>query len=299
MSQAFFQAAPSPARFATQSGLAWLLLLPGVLIIAGFLFVPIALMAVESFRPYVAGSVQVAQGWTLANYRELLTSAYAFYFWDTFRIGFLVSLISLGPAAILAWTAARSKGRLVRVAIVNILIALLFLSLIARLYAILLTWGSTGVLSGFGAFIGVPASSAAYAEVQVMLGLMHLVIPISALMLIGTFQNLNPRLEEASASLGAPNWRVALDVTFPLALPGLLSAFMLAFAVCISNFVAPLILGRGIVLFTTNLIYTRFSDIGNYPSGAAIGILTLGLAFATLAILNIVANRLSAETGRA
>ncbi len=30
------------------------------------------------------------------------------------------------------------------------------------------------------------------------------------MILIGTFQNISPRLEEAAASLGAPRWRVAL-----------------------------------------------------------------------------------------
>jgi putative spermidine/putrescine transport system permease protein len=97
-------------------------------------------------------------------------------------------------------------------------------------------------------------------------------------MLIGTFQNLNPRLEEAASSLGAPRWRVAMSVTLPLALPGLLSTFMIVFAMCISNFVVPLILGRGVILFTTNLMYTRFSDVANYPSGAAIGVIMLVLS---------------------
>jgi putative spermidine/putrescine transport system permease protein len=97
-------------------------------------------------------------------------------------------------------------------------------------------------------------------------------------MLIGTFQNINPRLEEAASSLGAPRWRVAMSVTLPLALPGLLSTFMIVFAMCISNFVVPLILGRGVILFTTNLMYTRFSDVANYPSGAAIGVIMLVLS---------------------
>jgi putative spermidine/putrescine transport system permease protein len=39
-----------------------------------------------------------------------------------------------------------------------------------------------------------------------------------------------------------------------------------------------LILGRGVVLFTTNLMYVRFSDVANFPSGAAIGIVMFVLA---------------------
>ena len=132
-------------------------------------------------------------------------------------------------AAPLAWQAARTRRHALRVSIFGLLIGLLFMSLVARLYAIQMTWGSTGPLAFFGTLIGVPARSARYAAVQVAIGLLHFVLPVAALMLIGTFQNISPRLEEAAASLGAPRWRVALDVTLPLAIPGLLSAFMIAF----------------------------------------------------------------------
>jgi len=190
----------------------------------------------------------------------------------------MVSAIALLLGAPLAWQAARTRRQWLRVAIFGLLIGLLFMSLIARLYAIQMTWGSNGPLAFFGTLIGVPARSAGYAAIQVSLGLLHFVLPMVALILIGTFQNINPRLEEAAASLGAPRWRVAFTVTLPLALPGLLSAYMIALAMCISSFVVPLILGRGIVLFTTNLMYVRFSDVANYPSGAAIGMIMFVLA---------------------
>jgi putative spermidine/putrescine transport system permease protein len=260
-----------PAR---SSAFRWALLAPGAALLLVLLVAPVALMAVESFRPFVAGRVGAGSGWTLRNYSELIEPAYAFYFWDTFRIGFLVSAVAVILATPLAWLAARTRRRSVRVAIFGLLIGLLFMSLVARLYAIQMTWGSTGPLAFFGALIGIPARSAGYAAVQVAIGLLHFVLPMAAIMMVGTFQNISPRLEEAAASLGAPRWQVALTVTLPLAVPGLLSAFMIAFAMCISNFVVPLILGRGVVLFTTNLMYVRFSDVANYPSGAAIGIIT-------------------------
>jgi putative spermidine/putrescine transport system permease protein len=254
------------------------LLAPGALIVLVLLVAPIALMAVESFRPFVAGQIGSGRGWTLRNYGELIEPAYAFYFWETFRVGFVVSATALLFGAPLAFTAARTRRPWLRVAIFGLLIGLLFMSLIARLYAIQMTWGSNGPLAFFGTLIGVPARSSGYAVIQVAMGLLHFVLPMVALILIGTFQNINPRLEEAAASLGAPRWRVALTVTLPLALPGLLSAYMIALAMCISSFVVPLILGRGIVLFTTNLMYVRFSDVANYPSGAAIGLVMFVLA---------------------
>ncbi len=254
------------------------LLAPGALIILFLLVAPIALMAVESLRPFVTGRVGSGSGWTLRNYAELMEGAYAFYFWETFRIGFIISAVAVLLGAPLAWLAARTRRKGLRVAIFGLLIGLLFMSLIARLYAIQMTWGSTGPLAFFGTLIGVPARSAGYAAIQVAMGLLHFVLPMVALILVGTFQNINPRLEEAAASLGAPRWRIALSVTLPLAVPGLLSAYMIALAMCISSFVVPLILGRGIVLFATNLMYVRFSDVANYPSGAAIGVIMFVLA---------------------
>jgi len=254
------------------------LLAPGALIVLLLLVTPIARMAVESFRPFVTGRVGSGSGWTLHNYAELMEGAYVFYFWETFRIGFIISAIAVLLGAPLAWLAARTSRKRLRVAIFGLLIGLLFMSLIARLYAIQMTWGSTGPLAFFGTLIGVPARSAPYAVIQVAMGLLHFVLPMVALILVGTFQNINPRLEEAAASLGAPRWRVALTVTLPLAVPGLLSGYMIALAMCISSFVVPLILGRGIVLFATNLMYVRFSDVANYPSGAAIGVIMFVLA---------------------
>src|SRR3954471_20839700 len=276
----------------------WALLAPGAILLSVLLAAPIGLMTVESFRPFVSGRVGAGAGWSLGNYTELIEPAYAFYFYDTFRIGFIVSAIALLLATPLAWTAARTKRRAVRVLIFGLLIGLLFMSLVARLYAIQMTWGSNGPLAFFGTLIGVPARSTGYAAIQVAIGLLHFVIPMAAIILIGTFQNISPKLEEAAASLGAPRWRVATTVTLPLALPGLLSAFMIAFAMCISSFVVPLILGRGVVLFTTNLMYVRFSDVANYPSGAAIGIIMLMLAILIVYSLTVLVRTLFPQEAR-
>jgi len=275
-----------------------LLLAPAVAIILAFLVAPIALMAVESFHPFVPGRAGSGAGWTLVNYTELASAAYAFYFWDTFRIGFIVSALAVALAAPVAWHAARTRRHGLRLFIFGLLISLLFLSLIAKLYAIQMTWGATGPLTFFGRLIGIPVNSPRYAEVQVLIGLLHFVLPVAALMLIGTFQNINPQLEHAAESLGAPRWHVATSVTLPLAVPGLLSAFMIGFAMCISNFVVPLILGRGVVLFTTNLMYTRFSDVANYPSGAAIGIIMLILAITIVYALTLMVRTLFPQEPR-
>jgi hypothetical protein len=138
-------------------------------------------MAVESFRPYVPGRAGSGSGWTLANYAELANASYAFYYWDTFRIGLIVSLLGVVFGAPIAWLAARTSSHGVRLFIFGLLIGLLFLSLIARLYAIQMAWGATGPMYWFGDLIGIPVRSPRYAEVQVIIGLLHFVLPLNAL----------------------------------------------------------------------------------------------------------------------
>lgn len=49
-------------------------------------------------------------------------------------------------------------------------------------------------------------------------------------------EQVDPRLEEASTSLGASRWWTAIAVTLPLALPGVLSGMVLAFAKALGEF---------------------------------------------------------------
>jgi len=88
-----------------------------------------------------------------------------------------------------------------------------------------------------------------------------------------------------------------MDLTCPqtsttLQSRGVLAAFMLCFTFAISAFVIPMVLGKGRVLFVSNLIYARFGEVGNYPSGAALSITLLVLSlFVVYAIGRAAASR--------
>src|SRR6266576_3527759 len=62
-------------------------------------------------------------------------------------------------------------------------------------------------------------------------------------------------LEEASAILGAPAWRTALDITLPLVMPALLAGFLIAFLQSMTLFGTPAILAlpAGIDTMTTKI----------------------------------------------
>ncbi|MCS0501960.1 ABC transporter permease [Ancylobacter mangrovi] len=255
---------------------------------APLLLGPLLALLHESLKPYVGGRIggDDAGALTLANYAEIAAPEYVRYFLDTFRVG----LISSGLALVLGFPMAhfivRRASPPVRRLLIGGLVGTLFLSLIVRVYAISMTFGPLGPLSGFSRLLGIKSNSPDGAELMVVLGLMNTTLPLVALTLIGTLQNINPRLEEAAMSLGAPRWKTFFLVTVMMCLPGILSAGIIAYAFCISNLVVPMLVGRGFILFVSNLIYARFSEVANFPGGAALSIammvISVGLFYGLL-----------------
>ena len=267
------------ARIGSQVGL----LAPAASALTVLLAAPLLLVSNESLRVYVPGYVgaRADAPFTAQHYLDLIGTAYLGYFADTFRIGVIAALLGLAVGYLIAYRVARETAPRRRRAWIGFLVAMLFLSILVRVYAAALTFGPSGFGRSLSALLGVGLNSREYAEFTVILGLLHCLIPMAAIALVGPLQNLNPRLVEAAQALGAPRWKAHATVTLPLSARGALSAFMLCFSFAISAFVIPLVLGKGRVLFVSNLIYSRFGEVGNYPAGAAmaIALLLLSLGF--------------------
>lgn len=264
------------------------LLLPAVGVFMGLFLLPMAGLFNESLRFYQPGSIGASENapFTLANYAELLTPSFAGFFFETLRISLLASLAGLVFAFPLAyWITRRLPARWRSIA-VGLFVTLMFLSVLVRTYALELTFGATGPLRPLLLSLGISPNSRTYIEFLVGGGLLHYIVPMATLTLLGTIQGVDPRFFDAAQALGAPGWRAHLSITLPLCMRGLLAAFLFAFTFSISAFVIPMILGKGRVLFISNLIYNRFSEIADYPSGAAISTVLFVVALAVVYVLS-------------
>ncbi len=272
---------------------ALLLIVPALAVFTVLLAMPLANLVAESFRLFEPGRVGSATDapLTLRNYAELLEPAYVGYFLDTFRIALVASLSGLLIGYPIAYFVARMRSTYLRKVWIGFLVAMMFLSILVRVYSLELTFGPVGFLAEVSDLLGVRRNSRTMIELLVIAGLVHFVTPMVTLTLVGTIQNVNPRLAEAAQALGAPRWRAHLSVTIPLSMRGVISAFLIAYTLSISAFVIPMVLGKGRVLFVSNLIYSRFSEVANYPSGAAISIVMLLLSLLIVYAVSDVAIR--------
>src|SRR5439155_6122164 len=201
---------------------------PAAAVFLGFFFLPLGGLFLESFHRYTPGSIGSAAEapFTLANYAELVTPAFAEFFFETMRISLLASLAGLLFAFPLAYWITRRLSPRWRAITVGFFVTLMFLSVLVRTYALELTFGAAGPLRPILLSLGLSPNSRAYIEILVGGGLLHYIVPMATLTLLGTIQNVDPRLFDAAQALGAPGWKAHLGITLPLCMRGLLAAFL-------------------------------------------------------------------------
>jgi len=252
---------------------AWLLV-PGLLMLALLLFAPLLNLLDQSLRVYVSGHVGAAAdaSYTTQNYTDFLNTAYSLYIADTFRISLIATVLSVVSGSLVAFRIAREPRATIRKLWLALIVGMLFLSALVRVYSINLLFAPAGFLRGALPLIGITPNTAAASEIMVIVGMVNQLLPISILTLVAVIQNVNPRLVEAAQALGASRTQAHLTVTVPLCRRGLIGAFLITYTLSLSSFVVPMVLGRGQVIFMSNLIYARFAELSNYPSGSALSI---------------------------
>jgi molybdate transport system permease protein len=109
-----------------------------------------------------------------------------------------------------------------------------------------------------------------------------------------SIESVDPRLEEAAATLGAaPLWRL-LTITLPLAAPGILAGGILGYAKSLGEFGATITFVSNIPGETQTLalaIYTLTQSPGGDARAVRLVLLSVALSFAALVASELLARR--------
>jgi putative spermidine/putrescine transport system permease protein len=267
----------SAARWMRKPGSAVLmgvgLALPALCFLAVFLMIPAARLIAAGFltqdsRGALGGPV------TLSHFAHFFqTALYSHVLVVTLRI----SLWTAALAAVLGYPVAmvmtRSHPAITRI-VTFITIAPLIVSVVVRSYGwqLILGNGPAGLLNYVLLSAGVIQTPLRllYSETAVVIGSLHVFLPMMVLPLASALGRIEPRLEEAARTLGMPAWRVFHRITLPLSLPGLAVGFTLVFSLTAGSFVTPAMLGGTNAQMLGNLIDQQITAVYDWPFGATI-----------------------------
>ncbi|WNZ24129.1 ABC transporter permease [Leptolyngbya sp. NK1-12] len=208
-------------------------------------------------------------------------------------LGFWCTLICLLLGYPLAYIYIRAENRWQTILTFLIMLPLLT-SIVVRTFAWIVILGREGLINSFLRAIGMidQPLSLLFTHTGVVIALSQIMLPFMVLPLTAAMIRVDMRLMDASISLGAGAWRTFLWVFVPLTLPGIISGCLLVFAISISAFVTPSIIGGGRVLYMPNIIYQQSILLLDWNFAAAISVVLLVTVIAVVIGLSVL-NRIS------
>jgi putative spermidine/putrescine transport system permease protein len=274
------------------------LLLPAALFLAVFFLVPAISLVIDGFLTQDAHG-SLGAPFTLAHYAHFFsTPLYSHVLVTTLWVSLVTALLSAVLGYPVALVMVRSRPWITRT-VTFITIAPLIVSVVVRTYGwqLILGNGATSILNWSLLSLGLIHTPLRllYTETAVVIGSLHVFLPMMVLPLASALGRIDPNLEEAARTLGAPAWRVFRKVTLPLSLPGLAVGFTLVFSLTAGSFVTPAILGGSSAQMLGNLIDQQINAVYDWPFGATIATVLVAIVVG----VNLISMRLLERRRRA
>ncbi len=256
-------------------------ILPGFGLSLGF---TLAYLGLIVLLPLSAAFIKTA-GLTWAQFTAAVTSPQVV---ASYRLSFFASLtaalLNAGFGLLLAWVLVRYRfpGRRLVDALVDLPFALP--TAVAGI-ALTALYAKNGWLGQYLEPLGVKV---AFTELGVVVALTFIGLPFVVRTIQPVLEELEPELEEASATLGANRWQTLTRVIFPELFPALLTGFALAFARAIGEYGSVVFISGNLPMrteITPLLIITKLEQY-DYRGATALAVVMLVASFVLLLVIN-------------
>jgi spermidine/putrescine transport system permease protein len=277
----------------------WLLMAPGLFWLGLLMVVPCALIFVLIFfERGIYGGIDWAAP-TLDNIRRAFEPLYLSIFLDSGIVALSATLIALLIGYPAAYAIAKAPPTR-QTTLLFLAILPFWTNYLIRTYAWIVLLNPAGLINAglIGAGLRSEPLTLLYTKPAVVLGLVYSYTPFVILAIYSALQRLDPSYAEASRDLGAGPVQTFLRITLPLTAPGVAAGAVFVFVLSIGNFVTPDLLGGGKFQMVGNLIYDQFLSARDWPFGAALSALLIGLMMALLFAQALATLRARGENAR-
>lgn len=259
-----------------------MLLLPALfLMIVAFVLPVVGMLALSVTGP--AGGVTAEQFQRLFSSDFHLNAA-----GRALRLSVVQTLATVLLAVPLAYLMAR-VGPFLRATMLVIVILPLMTSVVVRTFGWVVLMGPSGLLPALPPFSWfVDRQGLLGTELGIVIAMVQVLLPFATLTILGVTSAVKPQLEEAARTLGAGFWRTLRLIVVPLITPGVVAGAILVFALSVSSFVTPRMIGGYQLPVLAGTIYTDATTNLDWPFAAAQAVvLFLGVMLVIAAALRM------------
>ena len=240
----------------------------------GFVVPVLNLLRMSFYEVQATGAMRDV--YTLATWLAVVKdSFYLELIVNSVTVSLAITLLTLVCSYPIALYLHRSNGTW-RTFLLVLVISPLLTSAVVRTYGWIAILSENGLINN--ALTGLVLSGPLrlmFNRTGVIIGLTEILMPYMILSLMAGFGRLDPRVEEAASTLGAPPSLVFTRIVFPLTLPGVALGSLLCFVLAVSSFITPKLLGGGRVFLLATEIYDQAIVTLHWPLAATLSILVL------------------------
>jgi spermidine/putrescine transport system permease protein len=267
--------------------------LPLALWLAALFAAPAIVFCVYSF--WRVEAFQIVHTFNLGNYRKALGGFYLHTVLNSLIIGVIVATVSCMIAFSISW-AIRFRVRRGKNLILLAVVAASTGSYLARIYSWRSILGNNGAVNSILGTLGLvdhPLGWLIFDRFAVIVALINLYVPYAFLPIYVNLLNLDPEVVEAGRVLGASPLRNMRRVILPLCSVGIIISFLYVLIFATGDFAIPTFLGGPNGLPAAQVIQDQFGSSFNWPLGAAMSFVYMGVLGLVTVVLLAVAQRQS------
>ncbi|MBO0998080.1 ABC transporter permease [Bacillus sp. SD075] len=265
----------------------YLLLFPGVLFLTIFMIIPILMTIGTTF-------FNESGGFSIQGYLDFFQDRYFIeILLTTLRVSLFTTIICILLGFPAAYYISKLKQRKKAIMLLLTIFPLLT-SPVVRSFSWMVIIGKNGVvnklLMGMG-LIEKPLDIL-YTPTAIIIGLVHLFLPLIIVTLVGVMENIETDLLKAAESLGASRLAVFSKVIIPLSVPGLVIGSILVFVGSFTAYTTPALLGGKQRVIST-FLYQNAITLNEWQVASIVATIMIAVTVLIISIMNGLAKKLN------
>ncbi|EPR75887.1 Spermidine Putrescine ABC transporter permease component PotB [Leifsonia rubra CMS 76R] len=256
-----------------------------------FFVAPVALVVWFSFgyKPGIFGT-HANDVLSFDRYAEALSPTFFSTFQNTLWVGVVGTLICLAISIPFAyWLAFKAP-----VSRRGLLLAMVMIPFWTNFLVRTIGWqiilAPSGLLSTALQSIGVldQPLEILFTRTAVLIGVVYNYLPLMILPMFVAFDRVSLPMREASKDLGAGRWSTFLNVTLPLAKPGIIVGILLVYIPLMGDYITATVLGGAKGNMAGQMVANQFQTAQNWALGSAMAVVLVLTILTTVAIAALI-----------